>query len=149
MSTLTSAPKINFIFLFIACLCILNGCAKSLVTKSGNNIVNQDYNDEIRKQGIIHYCSDSKCDEPPQLISAAAPTYPPQALAKGIKGEAKVAFYITSDGTTDRIEVVSATSPEFADAARLAVENWRFKPAMLNGKPVSLRALQTFPFTPR
>ena len=47
---------------------------------------------------------------------------------------------ITSDGSVGQIEVLRTNRPNmgFEDAAILAVTEWRYKPALQNGRPVEV-----------
>ncbi|MDB4950948.1 MAG: hypothetical protein JWM27_3597 [Gemmatimonadetes bacterium] len=72
-------------------------------------------------------------------------TYPPMLRDAGVQGEARLQFVVNTDGRVDpaTVTVVGATQPAFADAARRAVERFRFKPASMMGEPV--RVLITLP----
>lgn len=72
-------------------------------------------------------------------------TYPPLLREAGIMGEARLQFVINTDGRVDMstVQVVGATNEQFGDAAKRAVEHFRFKPASMNGDPV--RVLTTIP----
>jgi protein TonB len=72
-------------------------------------------------------------------------TYPPLLRDAGIVGEARLQFVINTDGRVDpaTVQVVGATNEQFGDAARRAVEHFRFKPASMMGEPV--RVLITIP----
>jgi TonB family protein len=93
------------------------------------------------------YCERQACDTPPVLLSAAAPVYPPVALRAEIEGRAVVAFDIDASGAPVNLAVESATAPEFGEAGLQVVRAWRFKPAVLGGRPVGYRGVrQSFPF---
>jgi protein TonB len=71
-----------------------------------------------------------------------APTYPPDALKKGIEGWVELAFTVMPNGTVDEIEVRNASPADvFDDAATKAIRQWRFEPVMRNGKAVPQRAM--------
>jgi TonB family protein len=63
------------------------------------------------------------------------PPYPPEL--KGISGRAKVAFIVTTDGSTAQVQAVEATHRGFADAAEECFKKPRFKPAIKDGKTVN------------
>lgn len=63
-----------------------------------------------------------------------------------MQGEATIAFVLGADGRTYSLMVVSATHPEFAEAAATAVAQWRFKPGRVKGKAVNVMVVQQFPF---
>ena len=104
------------------------------------------YNKMIAAQGFDYYCRTGKCDKVPALVSGYAPIYPPGLQTSGIVGSATVVFKINEHGNVVEQRVESATHSEFADAALRAIATWKFKPASLQGKPVSLSSRQQFPF---
>jgi TonB family protein len=71
-----------------------------------------------------------------------APSYPSDALKKGIEGWVELAFTVMPNGTVDEIEVRNASPADtFDDAATRAIRQWRFEPVMRNGKAVPQRAM--------
>lgn len=71
-----------------------------------------------------------------------APTYPSDALKKGIEGWVELAFTVMPNGTVNEVEVRNASPAEvFDDAAIRAVRQWRFEPVMRNGNAVPQRAM--------
>lgn len=80
-------------------------------------------------------------------ISRIPPRYPYRAERKGIEGWVKVSFEITEQGFVKNVVVIDAKpSGVFDSAAIQAVLKWRFKPRVINGKPVSVRAEQMVNF---
>jgi len=67
----------------------------------------------------------------------AAPVYPLELKKRGVTGEATIAFVVTMDGKIEQVQVVQATHRGFADAAKAAVKQWRYRPAIKDGKPVN------------
>jgi protein TonB len=71
-----------------------------------------------------------------------APTYPSDALKRGIEGWVELAFTVQPNGTVDDVEVRNASPAEtFDDAAVRAIRQWRFEPVQRNGKAVPQRAM--------
>jgi protein TonB len=61
--------------------------------------------------------------------------YPPDARARGIQGAVLLHVIIGPDGSIVKALVVSG--PEELRAAALAsVQQWRYKPVILNGNPI-------------
>ncbi len=86
---------------------------------------------------------------PPETIHAVAPAYPPAALAQALRGSVTVGFTIEADGRTKDIHIISSQPTKVFDQATLqAVRQWRFEPAMVNGRPVAITARQTIVFNP-
>lgn len=71
-----------------------------------------------------------------------APTYPADALKKGIEGWVELAFTVMPNGTVDDVEVRNASPADvFDEAAIRAIRQWRFEPVVRNGKAVPQRAM--------
>lgn len=56
------------------------------------------------------------------------PVYPPALSRAGITGDVKVRFMANSDGSVSEISILQSDHPDLAQAARDAIEQWRFKP---------------------
>ena len=75
------------------------------------------------------------------------PKYPPRALRAGIKGVVTVEFTITTKGTVTDPVIIKSDPPKIFDKAVLrAIKRWKFKPKIVNGKPVTRRARQDIKF---
>ncbi|HEY0944202.1 MAG TPA: TonB family protein [Opitutaceae bacterium] len=59
----------------------------------------------------------------------AEPVHPYEALLAGRAGEAEVEFTVASSGSVVKVEVVSASEPDFGAALAAAVRCWTFRPA--------------------
>ena len=62
--------------------------------------------------------------------------YPRVARQAGLGGRVTVRAVIAPDGSVESVEVFSSTNPLFNDAAVEAVRRWRYRPALMNGRPV-------------
>jgi protein TonB len=91
-------------------------------------------------------------DQPPKVITAPSPKYPPSLIGHGIldrivDGQATVEFTIDAQGKVRDEKVVHETRKEFGSAALDAIRLWKFAPAMKDGHPVSVsRVHQTLYF---
>jgi protein TonB len=74
--------------------------------------------------------------EPPRLVVRVEPSYPPVARAAGVRGRVVLRAVIGPDGSVERVETVSASSPLLVGAAEEAVLAWRYEPARWRGRPV-------------
>ncbi len=72
-----------------------------------------------------------------QLIHRVEPIYP--ALAKQIQHEGRVELraIISTAGTIESLEVLSG-DPLFIQSALAAVREWRYRPTILNGRPIEV-----------
>jgi len=75
------------------------------------------------------------------------PKYPMRAAMDRIEGWVKVEFTITETGMVkDAIVAESNPSRVFDRAALRAIVKWKFRPKLVDGRPVSQRALQLLEF---
>jgi TonB family protein len=70
-----------------------------------------------------------------EILTQTTPTYPPLARAARVEGVVALTMVITESGTVDQIHVISG-HPMLIQAAIDCVRQWRYRPAMLNEKPV-------------
>jgi protein TonB len=75
--------------------------------------------------------------QPPQLISSAPPIYPPAARAQGLQGVVVLDAHVDETGKVVATDVVAGPAP-LISAAQEAVRTWKYQPARLNGKPISI-----------
>jgi protein TonB len=80
-----------------------------------------------------------------QLVNRVEPVYPHIAAISGIQGQVKLHAIIGRDG---RIQSLSAVSgqPLLVRAALEAVEQWRYRPYVLNGEAVEVETFITVNF---
>jgi TonB family protein len=80
------------------------------------------------------------------LINRVEPVYPPLAKATRIQGTVKFRVVITPEGKVTDISLISG-HPLLVTSARQAIKEWRFKPFLQDGQPVSVRAELDVPFS--
>jgi protein TonB len=79
------------------------------------------------------------------LVNRVEPKYPPIARAAHISGVVHLRAIIGKDGTVRELEVVDG-NPLLAQAAKVAVQNWRYQPTRLNGEPAEVETYVTVNF---
>jgi len=80
-----------------------------------------------------------------QLISSVPPAYPLIARSQRIAGDVKIDALIDENGRVTGMKVV--TGPAMLHQAAMdALRQWKYKPATLNGKPVSMHLVVTIQF---
>jgi TonB family protein len=79
----------------------------------------------------------SAAEQARRLISKVEPEYPWLAKANHIQGVVRVRIIIGTDGRVLNLEVTSG-HPLLCDAAREAVEQWVYSPAVVNGRAVEV-----------
>jgi len=71
------------------------------------------------------------------LVYKVTPLYPVEAKRSGTQGTVRFAAVIGKDGHVASLQLV-AGNPVLAEAAQAAVEQWIYKPTLLNGQPVEV-----------
>ncbi|MGH9570293.1 MAG: energy transducer TonB [Candidatus Angelobacter sp.] len=94
----------------------------------------------VRRRPIVI----SRFDEA-QLLKKVNPIYPRMAALAGIAGIVKLHAIVAKDGDIQSLTVVSG-HPMLARAALDAVKQWRYRPYLLNGKPVEVETFITVVF---
>lgn len=79
------------------------------------------------------------------LINKVVPTYPVVAQHSGVQGDVKLHAIISRDGSIQSLSLISG-HPLLAPAAIAAVEQWRYRPYILNGEPVEVETWITVSF---
>jgi periplasmic protein TonB len=79
------------------------------------------------------------------LVHRVNPPYPPLAITARISGTVELRAIIGRDGNVRSVEVLSG-SPLLARAAVGAVQQWRYRPTLLNGEPVEVETRITVRF---
>ena len=84
--------------------------------------------------------------DPAMLIRRVEPVYPPLAIHIHKEGRVELRAIIGTDGAIRSLQIVSG-DPLFYISAREAVEQWRYKPTILNGQPVEIDTYITVIYT--
>ncbi len=71
------------------------------------------------------------------LVYRVEPAYPTLARQTRRGGRVELRAIIAADGTIQSLQVVSG-DPLFIQSALQAVQQWRYKPTILNGQPVEI-----------
>jgi protein TonB len=79
------------------------------------------------------------------LIHRVQPDYPGLARSARIQGEVVLAAVISKDGTIENLRVLKG-HPMLVKAALEAVQQWRYRPYLLNGEPVEVETQVTVNF---
>jgi TonB family protein len=87
--------------------------------------------------------------EDAKLISQPHPRYPASAKARRIQGMVEIDAIISAAGVPDKLRVVRSPDTELSKAALDAVRQWRYRPTLLNGKPIAVETTIDVDFTLR
>jgi TonB family protein len=74
----------------------------------------------------------------PEEVERITPRYPIMARRANVSGAVVVRGIVRRDGTIDNVEIIKDLPFGLGDAARQAVEQWRFRPASYRGEPIDV-----------
>lgn len=74
----------------------------------------------------------------PVLIKRVEPVYPRKAFENNVEGFVILSFIIDKTGEVSHIEAINKVPSKLFQAAAFAVQKWKYKPATLNKKPISV-----------
>jgi protein TonB len=75
---------------------------------------------------------------PPELLRKVQPDYPEIARQARLSGKVIVRAVINELGQVEDATVLQASSDLFVDASIAAVREWKYRPALQNGQPISV-----------
>lgn len=81
------------------------------------------------------------------LVSSRVPAYPEAAKAMGLGGAVVMVAVISKSGIVEQVRVLQG-DPRLRAAAEDAVKKWRYKPYLLNGRPVEVATQVRVAFNP-
>jgi len=91
--------------------------------------VSADHGDQSKLPSELRY------DTPPKPANVVFAVFPFELLRDGVDGTADVRFLVSPSGEVVQAVVVKATRPEFGQALLAMLDEWKFRPAMKDGKP--------------
>jgi TonB family protein len=112
-----------------AILLIVCAVPRPGVAQDSNNDQSAETVYDIRTHGL----------RPPQAIDAPSPNNPDEGRKAKVNGTAILSATVTSTGDVRDVWVKKTVGKGLDEKALDAVRKWKFKPATLNGKPVSVR----------
>jgi TonB family protein len=81
------------------------------------------------------------------IVSRLNPIYPPQARAEKVTGAVVLALTINKEGEPTNIQVKKSVRADMDESAVTAVQQWRWKPYLLNGNPVEVDSTVTITYS--
>jgi TonB family protein len=76
--------------------------------------------------------------EQANLIYKLTPVYPVSAKNGRIQGKVELEAVISNEGNVQELQVISSPSDDLSQSALQAVSQWRYRPTLLNGDPISV-----------
>jgi TonB family protein len=111
----------------VVCTLFINGCETAPQDPVNNRVA---FSGEYVRDHV---------DLWPKSLWRRPPQYPSSMRDAGITGKAIIDFLVEPDGHTSQVQVQFATNQTFGEAAKEAIEQWLFTPAVRNGVPVRIR----------
>jgi TonB family protein len=96
---------------------------------------------ELDPSNVRHYPAhtDVPYSEDFVILHMVQPEYPPAELLDGIEGDVWLEILVNEDGRVEDAWVLTALGPKnFEYSSLSAVRQFRFKPPIVNGKPVQM-----------
>lgn len=81
-------------------------------------------------------------DQRPQPVEAVPPEIPARLTAIG--GKVEIELIVARDGTTRDLRILATPNPEAGKICLEAASHWRFKPGLIDGRPVNVRVVVPF-----
>ena len=85
--------------------------------------------------------------EPPVPVRTVPPDYPSELRRDGVSGVVMITCVIDEKGDVQDPTIEKSSNPSFNPSALAAVKKWKFKPARLDGAPVSKKVTIPLKFT--
>jgi TonB family protein len=82
-----------------------------------------------------------------EAIKRVPPVYPVEAKRDRITGSVILAAIIGKDGTVENLKVTKSLRPDCDKSALDAVQQWVYKPFLLNGNPIEVKTSITVKFS--
>jgi TonB family protein len=76
--------------------------------------------------------------EPPVIDQRVEPAYPEGARRERVEGPVTIEAVITEEGCIKGVRVLKTLDPRLDFEAARAVSQWKYRPAHLDGRPVSV-----------
>jgi TonB family protein len=80
------------------------------------------------------------------LVSASPPSYPKLASLTHMQGKVVMQAIISKDGTVQNLQVIQGHHL-LRGAAKNSARTWRYRPYLVNGKPVEVATIVSVDFT--
>jgi protein TonB len=81
-----------------------------------------------------------------RLISSRVPIYPPAAKENRMAAVVSIQAIVTRDGSVEPVRVVQG-DPALRQAALQAVSTWKYRPYLLNGRPIDVSTVISVDFS--
>lgn len=125
---------------------------EGLDVKQGNTLAKAPDNEKLRptdEASLPVPTEDYLVTQMPQLEKEIVIPYPPDVKKRGIQGVVTMDLLIDSGGNVRKVDLVDGPDPELNSAAVSAAMGFKFKPALIQDKPVAVRIRYAYKFVIR
>ena len=91
----------------------------------------------LRNRTTISVFDDPLSANQPGPISHPLPSYPQEALDRGIEGTVQLTAIVGEDGHLHSLRIQSSSNSVFESVAQDAVQRWTYRPMEINQKAVA------------
>jgi TonB family protein len=105
-----------------------------------NRAIDDSLQAEIPPPNFVH------TDQSAVLIQKIMPIYPQAELQNKIEGHVFAKVWVTKNGAIKQTIIIKSQGRNFEKATIEAIKQWRFKPALVNDKPVDIWIVVGFYF---
>jgi periplasmic protein TonB len=117
-----------------------------VISTSGLDML-KSYTQTILGTNVFRAYTVRDLDRNPTRLATVAPAYPKEFATQGIKGVVTIDFYIDETGAVRMPCASREDDLRLSSLAIGAMRQWKFEPPTSGGKPVLVRAKQSFNFT--
>ena len=94
-----------------------------------------DFNEGLNPNDLVF--KEDGVDKRAKLLSRATPRYPRLAQRQGLGGTVEFRIVVGLDGNVEKVQLLKADPPGIFEAsAEAAIRQYRYSPAIVDGKPV-------------
>lgn len=125
---------------------------EGLAIKQGNTVAKAPDNDTLLPSdadSVPIPTEDYLVTAMPQLEREVVIPYPPDVKKKGIQGAVIMDLIIDSQGRVRKVDLVDGPDPQLNAAATAAALEFKFRPAMVQEKPVAVKIRYAYKFVIR
>lgn len=120
----------------------------TVAMKPGNTVAKEQDNELLRPgdEDLPAPTDEYLVSQMPVLADEVRIPYPPEARRKGVAGAVVMDILVDDKGNVRDAKLVSGPGSGLDEAALQAVKGFKFKPALVSGKPVTVRIRYAYRF---
>ena len=121
--------------------------APRYTTDPGHTALTQDQAQlQLLERAIQLQTKNRNFDAPIKLLYAPLPDYPDDLRRANVQGNVRIKFTVEENGTVSHLEIIGTPPEPLATRCLEVLNQWRFEPATVAGKPTRVQIIQPFKF---